>query len=129
MHAIENLQALTQIWRGFFEACRRRCMKKGLWHSSCIRRECASLRGPPRVRQVEDPNMRRALSLATLVLLLALIHMARAQNSQKPKHPQPQNGTELIAWTQLQEPRPVQSTQQPAPAPERQPDPAPDTHQ
>jgi hypothetical protein len=71
--------------------------------------------------------MRRALSLATLVLCLALIHMARAQNSQKPKHPQPQNSAELIAWTQLQEPRPVQSPQQPAPAPERQPDPTPDT--
>jgi uncharacterized protein DUF5818 len=69
--------------------------------------------------------MRRALSLATLVLCLALIHMAGAENSQKPKHPQPQNGTELIAWTQLQEPRPVQSAQQPAP--ERQPDPTPDT--
>lgn len=70
--------------------------------------------------------MRRVLSLATLVLCLALIHMARAQNSQKPKHPQPQNGTELIAWTQLQEPHPVQSPQQ-APALERQPDPTPDT--
>ena len=53
--------------------------------------------------------MRRALSLATLVLCLALIHMARAQNSQKPKHPSPENGTELIAWTQLQEPRPIPS--------------------
>src|ERR1700751_1437500 len=53
--------------------------------------------------------MRRALSLATLVLCLALIHMARAQNSQKPKHPNPENGTELIAWTQLQEPRPMPS--------------------
>ena len=53
--------------------------------------------------------MRRALSLATLVLCLALIHMARAQNSQKPKHPNPENGTELIAWTQLQEPRPIPS--------------------
>lgn len=72
--------------------------------------------------------MRRVLSLATLVLCLALIHMARAQNSQKPKHPEPQNSTELIAWTQLQQPRPVQSPQ-PAPAPERQPDPAPDTRQ
>jgi len=53
--------------------------------------------------------MRRALSLATLVLCLALIHMARAQNSQKPKHPSPQNGTELIAWTQMQQPRPMPS--------------------
>jgi Protein of unknown function (DUF5818) len=53
--------------------------------------------------------MRRALSLATLVLCLALIHMARAQNSQKPKRPNPENGTELIAWTQLQEPRPMPS--------------------
>jgi len=51
--------------------------------------------------------MRRALSLATLVLCLALMHMARAQNSQKPKHPNPENGTELIAWTQMQEPRPM----------------------
>src|ERR1700751_5716113 len=51
--------------------------------------------------------MRRALSLATLVLCLALMHMARAQNSQKPKHPNPENGTELIAWTQMQEPRPI----------------------
>jgi Protein of unknown function (DUF5818) len=70
--------------------------------------------------------MRRVLSLATLILVLALIHMARAQSSQKPKHPQPQNGTELIAWTQMQEPHPVQS-QQPVPSPERQPDPTPDT--
>ena len=71
--------------------------------------------------------MRRALSLATLVLCLALIHMARAQNSQKPKHPQPQNGTELIAWTQLQQPRPVLSFQEPVQPPGRQPDPTPDT--
>jgi uncharacterized protein DUF5818 len=53
--------------------------------------------------------MRRALSLATLVLCLALIHMARAQNSQKPKHPSPENGSELIAWTQMQQPRPMPS--------------------
>jgi hypothetical protein len=72
--------------------------------------------------------MRRVLSLATLILCLALIHMARAQSSQKPKHPQPQNGTELIAWTQFQQPRPVVS-QQPAPVPERQPDPTPDIQQ
>jgi hypothetical protein len=72
--------------------------------------------------------MRRVLSLATLILCLALIHMARAQSSQKPKHPAPQNSTELIAWTQLQEPRPVPSPQ-PVPVPERQPDPSPDTQQ
>ena len=72
--------------------------------------------------------MRRVLSLATLILCLALIHMARAQSSQKPKHPAPQNSTELIAWTQLQEPRPVPSPQ-PVPVPERQQDPSPDTQQ
>jgi hypothetical protein len=54
--------------------------------------------------------------------------MARAQSSQKPKHPEPQNGTELIAWTQLQQPRPVPSPQ-PVPVPERQPDPTPDRQQ
>lgn len=72
--------------------------------------------------------MRRVLALATLILCLALIHLARAQNSQKPKHPEPQNGTELIAWTQLQQPRPVPSPQ-PVPVPERQPDPTPATQQ
>ena len=72
--------------------------------------------------------MRRVLALATLILCLVLIHLARAQNSQKPKHPEPQNGTELIAWTQLQQPRPVPSPQ-PVPVPERQPDPTPDTQQ
>ena len=72
--------------------------------------------------------MRRVLALATVILCLVLIHLARAQNSQKPKHPEPQNGTELIAWTQLQQPRPV-SSPQPVPVPERQPDPTPDTQQ
>lgn len=72
--------------------------------------------------------MRRVLALATLILCLVLIHLARAQNSQKPKHPEPQNGTELIAWTQLQQPRPVPSPQ-PVPVPERQPDSTPDTQQ
>jgi Protein of unknown function (DUF5818) len=72
--------------------------------------------------------MRRVLALATLILCLVLIHLARAQNSQKPKHPEPQNGTELIAWTQLQQPRPVPSPQ-PVPVPERQPDPTSDTQQ
>ena len=72
--------------------------------------------------------MRRVLALATLILCLVLIHLARAQNSQKPKHPEPQNGTELIAWTQLQQPRPVPSPE-PVPVPERQPDPTPDTQQ
>jgi hypothetical protein len=72
--------------------------------------------------------MKRALSLATLVLCLALIHMARAQNAQKPKHPNPQNGTELIAWTQMQEPRPMTSPD-PVAAPDQQTTPAPDTQQ
>lgn len=72
--------------------------------------------------------MRQEISLVTLALSVALVPMALAQGSQKPKNPYPQPGTELIAWSQAQKPNPVPSPK-PVPLPDQQPEQRPDTQQ
>jgi hypothetical protein len=62
--------------------------------------------------QVRRPRMKqRMLKLITLALCAGIVPTVLAQNSKNAKPDIAPPGTELIAWTQAQEPRPVLSSQ------------------
>lgn len=66
----------------------------------------------------------RTLKLITLALCAGVVPTVPAQNSKNPKPDIGQPGTQLIAWTQAQEPQPVLSSQ-----PSQQAEPRPGAQQ